>query len=230
MVLLYAHLMLCVLAMSQVFETDLKIALGKISISALSKKSVKVGVLLFAMWLSGLAVIYMDTGFDILLIAEDTKLQLKIICVTLLSLNSLMLHWYSLPTVKRQDTRITRRRTRKPMSTAKSAIIIYIAALSLSNWMLAAFIGIAEPLANLGFFALFKLYLIVQVLVFIVAMISFPYLNKRLMLMKSEYDAAQPDFLSEFAEAGFVERRRPAYSVIELGDTNSNSKSRPRRR
>ncbi len=228
MALLYAHLLLCVLAMSQVFETDLKIALGKISITALSKKSVKVGVLLFAMWLSGLGVIYMDTGFNILVMAEDSKLQLKILCVTLLSLNSLMLHWYSLPTVKRQDTKVTRRRTRKPLSTVKSAIIIYIAALSLSNWMLAAFIGVAEPLANLGFMALFKIYLVVQVLVFIVSMIAFPYLNKRLMLMKSEYDAAQPDFASEFAKAGFVERRKPAYSVIQLGGSAPTPKNRRR--
>lgn len=224
MALLYAHLLLCVLAMSQVFETDLKIALGKINVSALSKKSVRVGALLFAMWVSGMGVIYMDTGFDILLLAEDSKLQLKIVCVTLLSINSLMLHWYSLPAVMKQDNRLTKRRKRQPLGPVKSAIIIYIAALSLSNWMLAAFIGIAEPLANLGFFSLFKIYLVVQVLVFVVAMISYPYLNKRLMLLKSEYDKTQPDFASEFAKAGFVERRNPAYSVIHLGGDSAGSR------
>ncbi len=225
MVLLYGHLLLTVIALSQVFETDLRIALGGISISALSEKSARVGSLLFAMWLSGIAVIYMDTGFELLALAADSKLQLKIVCVTFLSLNSLMLHWYSLPAVMKQDNPLAKRRAKRPLSKIKSAFIVYIAALSLSNWMLAAFIGIADPLANLGFFTLFKLYIIVQILVFIVSMISFPYLNKRLMLMKSEYDATQNE-LDSPAGSMFNE---PAYSVIRLGSSEQKSPRRPRR-
>ncbi|MFT6303177.1 MAG: hypothetical protein ACJAY2_002367, partial [Pseudomonadales bacterium] len=109
MVLLYAHLLFCVVAMGQVFETDLKIALGKTTIKALSQNSVRVGFLLFAMWIYGLAVIYRDTGFGLLAMAEDSKLQLKIMCVTLLSINSLLLHWDSLPAEVKQDNTLAGR-------------------------------------------------------------------------------------------------------------------------
>ncbi|MDB4224904.1 hypothetical protein N9850_14160 [Granulosicoccus sp.] len=222
MVLLYTHLLFCVVAMGQVFETDLKIALGKASIKSLSKKSVRVGYLLFAMWISGLAVIYMDTGFGLLAMAEDSKLQLKIVCVTLLSINSLLLHWYSLPAVMKQDHSFAAKKKKQTLGPLKSALIIYISALSLSNWMIAAFIGVSEPLANLGFSTLFKLYIIVQILTFIVSMIAFPYMNKRLMLMKSEYDASVNDLEMEFGT--------PAYSVIQLGGTVSTQPRRTRKK
>jgi hypothetical protein len=207
MVLLYAHLLFCVVAMGQVFETDLKIALGKTTIKALSQNSVRVGFLLFAMWIYGLAVIYRDTGFGLLAMAEDSKLQLKIMCVTLLSINSLLLHWDSLPAEVKQDNTLAGRGRDKRLRTLKSELIIYISALSLSNWMIAAFIGVSEPLANMGFSTLFKLYLIVQLLTFIIAIIAFLYMNKRLTLLKSEYDASENEL------------KTPGYSAIQSGGT-----------
>ena len=190
MMVLYLHLLFCVVAMAQVFETDLRIALGKTTIGLLSQQSVRVGLLLFAMWVSGLAVIYLDTGFDLFLISEDSKLLLKVFCVAMLSFNSLLLHCYSLPAVMKVDESLLQRTSVQRIGKVKSAFIVYIGALGLSNWLLAAFIGISEPLGRLGFGTLFKLYLIAQVMTFMVTLLSFPILNKRLMELKAEYDSA----------------------------------------
>jgi hypothetical protein len=194
MVLLYVHLLFCVVALGQVFETDLRIALGKTTIKMLSQQSVRVGFLLFAMWVSGLSVIYMDTGFDLLAMSQDSKLLLKITCVAVLSMNSLLLHWYSLPAVMKRDLTLTGYKAHRSLGKLKSVLIVYIGALSLSNWLLAAFVGASEPLGKLGFSTLFKLYLIIQGLTFLVTLMSFPYLNKRLMLLKTEYENSQDEF------------------------------------
>lgn len=135
--LLFAHLLCCVFALSIVISSDVRMLLRRISVPELDEVAHVVSRLLIGLWVTGLAVIGLDTGFDPAVLAGKSKLLFKFICAVALTLNGILLHMVTFPLVRRGQ-----------ISTAAAAFLGITGALSSSHWLLAAFVGIGKSLAN----------------------------------------------------------------------------------
>jgi hypothetical protein len=138
--LVYCHLLLCAFAITAVLKTDLKIVLGKFTRAEVSRAAAGISWLLAGLWASGLAIIYIDTGFSPEVLATKSKLLLKLLCVVTLTLNGMVLHKMSFPVLVRGADSITLK---------ESVLLVVTGALSTSHWMLAAFVGLSQPLGKL---------------------------------------------------------------------------------
>ena len=147
--LVYCHLLLCAFAITAVLKTDLKIILGKFTHAEISRAAAGISWLLIGLWASGLAIIYIDTGFNPEVLATKSKLLLKLICVATLTLNGMVLHKLSFPVLLRSADSI-------PLKA--SVLLVVTGALSTSHWMLAAFVGLSQPLGKLPTETLLALY------------------------------------------------------------------------
>ena len=94
---------------------------------------------LLVLWVTGLIIIGLDTGFDLAVLFTKGKLLAKFSVVALLTLNGLALHKWALPRLMAP--------TYEPERTAR--IPALLGAFSLASWLFAAFLGLAKPLAGL---------------------------------------------------------------------------------
>lgn len=138
LVLLYSHLLLCALAIAQVLKADFAIAFGRFTRESLQRDARDVSLILLLLWVSGLAVTYHDTGFDLAILAAKPKLLLKLVCVIVLTANGAVLHYLSFPVMLK----------RGPVRRREAVLLALTGALSTSHWLMAAFIGIARPLGK----------------------------------------------------------------------------------
>jgi hypothetical protein len=106
---------------------------------------------LVGLWISGLAIIGIDTGFDLQHIFQSGKLLAKLIVVTALTINGIAVHFYVIPRLANPSTR----------ASPFNLLTITIGVLSTVSWGYAAFLGIARALtAHLGFGGFISLYLL----------------------------------------------------------------------
>lgn len=101
------------------------------------------------LWLTGMGLIWIETGFDLALIAAKPKMVAKVSVVVLLSLNGYFLHRYFFDAMARPTVNL-----RKATNRA-----VAMAAVSGASWLYAGFLGLAKPLAPVlqlsGFAALY---------------------------------------------------------------------------
>lgn len=90
------------------------------------------------LWLSGLAIVALDTGMDPALIAAKPKLLAKLVAVGVLTLNGALLRWWCFPRLVSDQ----------PLSRAEAAALMCSGALSTTSWLIAAFYGIARGLSS----------------------------------------------------------------------------------
>ncbi len=163
--LVFSHVVLCAFALTAVLRTDLKLLLGNFTRSEVKAAASLVTVLLFALWGSGLAIIYVDTGFSLAVLATKAKLLLKLLCVSTLTINGIVLHHISFPILMRDSQRITR---------MESFFLVVTGGLSTSHWMLAAFVGMSAPLGRLPFEILLAAYVVFVALVVVASLFFAP--------------------------------------------------------
>jgi len=147
--LLYSHLVLCAFAITTVLKTDIEIMLGKHSPSSLRVTVNTISAILLALWGTGLAIIYIDTGFSAEVLAAKSKLLLKLACVITLTINGWVLHHLSFPLMMRDSDTLTIK---------ECILLVTTGALSTSHWMLAAFVGMSKPLGRLPLETLLSAY------------------------------------------------------------------------
>ncbi|AWI52162.1 hypothetical protein DEH84_00885 [Aquabacterium olei] len=120
----------------------------------LGKASHAVAWALAGLWLSGLAIIGVDTGFAWAAILAKPKLMAKLTVVLLLTANGFYLHRVVLPSL------LDPSRAARPLAHV-AARAARAGAFSAAGWSVAVFLGVARPLAPLlgyaGFMALFAL-------------------------------------------------------------------------
>lgn len=120
----------------------------------LGKASHAVAWALVGLWLSGLAIIGVDTGFDGAAILAKPKLLAKLTVVLLLTANGFYLHRVVLPSLLHPGG------SARPLAHV-AARAARAGAFSAASWSVAVFLGVARPLAPLlgyaGFMALFGL-------------------------------------------------------------------------
>ncbi len=153
MMLLYAHLIIVVFALAQVLVADYRIVTGSFEKSALQHKAALLAKLLMGLWVSGLAIIYIDTGFAVELLFANSKLMVKLICVAVLSLNGLLIHYIAMPAIFSE----------KRISTNLILFTSALGGISSSHWLMAAFIGTSTPLGRFQFGELLAMYGLVTV-------------------------------------------------------------------
>jgi hypothetical protein len=131
-----------------------------------------VGIALLALWATGLGLIALDTGFDPVAIAAKPKLVTKLIVVTVLTGNGLLLHRFAFPALS----------GRAFGSTASLSLIAALGAISTVSWLYAAFVGSARLIAGMmnleAFLALYGIGLVTGIAVAVIAVV--PLLRARL--------------------------------------------------
>lgn len=104
---------------------------------------------LVILWVSGLALIAIDTGFDPDKLAASPKLVAKLIVVITLTLNGAVLHRMLLPVLSTPEAR----------SSHIAALFAVVGAVSMVSWLYAAVLGVAKPLTPLlGYGGLMGIY------------------------------------------------------------------------
>lgn len=167
--LLYSHLVLCVFAISAVLKTDITLIFGDFTRKELESTAQSISLLLLGLWATGLAIVYLDTGFQPDQLLNKSKLLIKLMCVTTLTFNGMVLHHVSFPVLTRETDR---------MSPGESVLLVTTGALSTSHWMLAAFVGMSKPLGRLPFATLFSAYGLFVMAVLITSLFFIPLLAR----------------------------------------------------
>ena len=131
----------------------------------------QISVVLTLLWVTGLAIIYLDTGFDPAILAEKPKLLLKLMCVVVLTANGMVLHHISFPVLIKAG----------PLSTWESIFLACTGALSTSHWLMAAFIGIARPLGRIPIESLATFYGAICLATLLVSLMCSATIRRRLL-------------------------------------------------
>jgi len=149
----------------------------RIDAGLLHKAGRAVTVALGMLWLSGLAVIWMDTRFEWAVLAVKPKLLAKLTVVTLLSINGVALHGVAFKRLSEVHSEALR--------AAKLPAVL--GAISVVSWLYAAFVGLAKPVAPLlgyvGFMGLYGVALAAGIAMALLLM--GPRLAHRLMLVQN---------------------------------------------
>lgn len=167
--LLYSHLGLCIFAISAILKADMALFMGKITRSEIGATAKSISTLLFFLWVTGLTIIYIDTGFELAVLMSKSKLLIKLMCVVTLTLNGLLLHYMSFPVLTKNEGNLTAN---------ESLLLTVTGSLSSSHWLLAAFIGISKPLGRLPFSTLFSVYVIFVGMVILISLFFIPLLSR----------------------------------------------------
>lgn len=167
--LIYCHLLVCAFAITSVLKTDINIVLGKFSRDDIGRAASEISHLLIALWATGLAIVYIDTGFSPDILATKSKLLLKLLCVITLSINGVVLHHLSFPILTKDANAIT---------ATESILLVTTGALSTSHWMLAAFVGLSQPLGRVPFQTLAAAYIVFVCAVLFVSLFFIPLLSR----------------------------------------------------
>lgn len=180
-VLLFFHLICCAFAITYVIQADLKIARTTFSRRWLSNVASIISRWLVALWITGLAIVWVDTGFDVAALSDKPKLLLKLVCVMALTINGMFLHYLSFPVLVRHG----------PVSVRNSLLLAITGALSTSHWMAAAFIGIAKPLGKFSIDTLLTAYVAFFGAVVVIAIGSTPVVRHLLTTWRLRDSLAQ---------------------------------------
>ncbi len=150
MLALYTHVLACFAAAAGVVLGDVAIFMPKRVDRLLLQKSTRlVSWALLALWISGLGLIGIDTGFDPAVMLDKPKLLAKLSVVLVLTLNGWALHRWAFPLLASPQD--------EPQKAA--GLPALLGGISSASWLFAAFLGVAKPLAIVllypGFMALY---------------------------------------------------------------------------
>jgi hypothetical protein len=142
--LLFAHVILFAIALSEIVREDWRMLRGGGDFAELHGIAQRVSWLLLGLWVTGLGLVWFDTGFELSAIAAKPKLAAKLIVVLVLTANGALLHSLAFPMLH-QGIR----------SQLVAALIAALGAISTVSWFMAAFMGqarIIAPAMTLGGF------------------------------------------------------------------------------
>ena len=132
--LLFVHMIVFALAMSEVLHGDLCFLRSRtLDPEWLRQVSGRVFVLLGLLWLTGASLVGMSTEAKPDIFITNSKLAMKVLVVTVLTLNGLLLHSVAFPMMLR-GARI-------------AAIACLLGAISTGSWLYASFVGVSRIIA-----------------------------------------------------------------------------------
>jgi hypothetical protein len=145
---LYMHLIACCVAVGLVFTSDLGMArqLLRGDDSAHCRQSHletlqrTISLALLVLWLTGAAIILLDMSVKGWTYLLNPKLQAKVLIVTLLTLNGMLLHQAVLPALARAGSVLG-------LTAATRSLALFTGTVSAVSWFYAALLGVGRPLA-----------------------------------------------------------------------------------
>lgn len=180
LLLVYTHLLLSMLALARVLTADVGLVTGKLSRQALRSTVQSIVWFLCGLWISGLSIIWLDTGFDPSTLAERPKLLFKLVSVSVLTGNGLLLHRLAFPVLL----------SNAPMNLRTSILIGITGSLSTLHWLLAAFIGVSRPLDRLPIQVLLQSYVLLCSVVVIISIACLGLLRRQVLQWRNTNAAA----------------------------------------
>lgn len=142
--IVYAHLLAACVAVGILLLQDLALAktrgnpLSTDAIQELRKAADIVFIALVVLWVSGLTLVVMGYLENPQQYLMNEKLWAKFTVVSILTLNGLLLHYFSFPRVVSPTGLLGR-------SPLEQTLIAITGAVSSSSWLFACFLGIARP-------------------------------------------------------------------------------------
>lgn len=142
--IVYAHLLAACVAVGILLIQDLALAKSKgrtlsaIAIRDLTKSAEIMFIALVVLWISGLSLVllgYLENPQQYLM---NEKLWAKFTVVSVLTLNGIVLHYFSFP-------RVTSRRGLLGLPTFEQILVTLTGAFSSVSWLFACYLGIARP-------------------------------------------------------------------------------------
>lgn len=168
--LVFTHLLVCVFALARVYQADVAVFFGRYSVAKLKRASKEVSWLLLGLWLSGLSLIITDIGLTSIAETISGKLVLKLLVVSVLTLNGMVLHRIAFPVLSR----------RKCIPTSQAVLLAITGAISTSHWLTAAYVGVARPLREFQLEQLLPIYLLFLVVIILSGVMMTTGLQSRL--------------------------------------------------
>jgi len=161
--LLFLHIVVFAVAFAEIVRADWALLrTPRIDFSGLGATARVVTLSLIGLWVTGLGLIALDTGFDPAIISARPKLVAKLIAVTVLTGNGVLLHHHAFPML---------RRSMHPPGRLAGAVAL--GAISTVSWTFAAFVGSARLIAGAmsleAFLALYGIGLVAGVAVAVIA-------------------------------------------------------------
>ena len=152
LLLLYIHVVAFAVALGCVLREDAKLLSRRpLDPRSLREASRIVATALGVLWASGLAIIMLDSGGNILAVASNAKLLAKIIIVLALTLNGLALHSIAFPHLRNPPAAVV----------ASANLAAVLGAVSAVSWGFATLLGISRDIAKvLSFDELMLAYLV----------------------------------------------------------------------
>ena len=179
--LVYMHLLASAFAIVLVLSADWGILKGTYTLEALQRTANRTSVVLAVLWVTGLALVYCDTGLNFAEMAARPKLLLKLAIVGALTINGVVLHMVSFPLFARTGL----------LKWSESVVLAISGALSTSHWVLAAFVGVARPLGQWPIRMLLLGYLLYVVATLFMAVISVPLVRRHLSNQRRNLQSVQ---------------------------------------
>lgn len=146
--ILYTHLIACCIAIGAIVTEDVKMVrqIMRMEYSAepfekhLESLQLTVTYSLAALWITGVAIIWLDASDAGITYFLNPKLQAKLGLATLLTLNGALLHSDVLPALKEAGSLLKLEGVRRWMAILSGAV-------SGVSWLYAAMLGVGRPLA-----------------------------------------------------------------------------------
>ena len=138
LLLLFSHLIFSAYALHLVIKTDLRVLQRSVSTRTLMRVHHRMSWLLAGLWLTGVSLVGVDFWPDLARIFESPKLLAKLCCVLALTANAFVLRTYALP----------RLAARRELGAFELTALSATGAVSSASWLMAAFIGVARPMAT----------------------------------------------------------------------------------
>lgn len=177
--LIYIHLIASMFAVSSVLSADVRLLFGKLKRQHLRFTVDTVAYSLVVLWFTGLTLVWLDTGFAPAEMVLRSKLLLKLVVVSILTLNGLILHWLSFPVLLSKNA----------LSHRAIVLLAVTGSISTASWLLAALIGVAEPLARFPIQYLLQGYLLLMTATVLVSLTCIPIFRNRLLSWRQSSSA-----------------------------------------
>lgn len=171
--LVFAHLFAFAAAAAAIAMGDFAIFYGRrVNSALLGKCASAVGFALLVLWITGLALVWLDTRFAFDVLAGRPKLLAKFNVVVFLTLNGFALSRFAFP----------RFAVRQGDPHGSAMVPAMLGAVSATTWIFAAFLGVARGLDDvLGYPEFMALYVLAVVLGIVVALrFVWPHLTRQM--------------------------------------------------
>jgi hypothetical protein len=183
--LLFSHLLATCIAVGVLLIQDIALAraqgkaLSKIEITELQLSAKRVSIALVALWISGIALVTQGyLGHPDYLLNE--KLWAKITVVFVLTINGIILHYYSFP-------RITTSNGLSDLTFSEKTLVALSGSVSSMSWLFACFLGIARPWNfTASYSSMMLIYISLIAVAFIVACQCINYFSKSNVMIEEK--------------------------------------------